>query len=68
MFNGSINQNQNGETWIQVINNINCSADSSGKELLDDEVDTPTKFDIKEILAAQDSEEWIKHFKEIIGN
>lgn len=68
MFNGSINQNQNGETWIQVINNINCSADSSGKELLDDEGDTPTKFDIKEILAAQDSEEWIKHFKEIIGN
>ena len=57
MFNGSINQNQNEETWIQVINNINCSADSSGKELLDDEGDTPTKFDIKEILAAQDSEE-----------
>ena len=35
------------EAWIPVINNINCSANSSENELIYDEGDTPTKNDIK---------------------
>ena len=50
MFNRSINQSQNGETWIPVIDNINCSASSSGNNLLFDEGDTTITIHIKDIV------------------
>lgn len=61
LINGSVNQSQDGETWL-----CNVNVAEIHNQLLYEAGDTTRKIDHKDLVSAQDSEPWIKRVKEII--
>ena len=67
IFNGSINQSENGESWIPVVNNIKCRIDGDDTQFLYDAGESPYILNCDEIVKAQDEERWIKVVKDILA-
>ena len=65
VFNGSMNQNENGKSWIPVVYEIKCSIDD-GTQFLYDAGESPHIINCDEIVKAQDEERRIKVVKDTI--
>ena len=63
VFNGSINQSENSESWIPVVNKIKCSIYGDDTQFLYDAGKSPYILNCDEIVKAQDEERWIKVVK-----
>ena len=60
VFNGSVNQSENGESWIPVVNTVKCSIDGDDTQFLYGAGESPYIPNCDEIVNAQDEERWIK--------
>ena len=67
VFNGSINQSENGESWIPVVYKIKCSIDDDDTQFLYDAGESPHIINCDEIVKAQDEERRIKVVKDTIA-
>ena len=60
VFNGSVNQSENGESWIPVVNTVKCSIDGDDTQFLYGAGESLYIPNCDEIVNAQDEERWIK--------
>ena len=67
VFNGSVNQSENGESWIPVVNSVKCSIDGDDTQFLYDAGESPYIPNCDEIVKAQDEERWIKVVKDMLA-
>ena len=67
VFNGSINQSENSESWISVVNKIKCSIYGDDTQFLYDAGKSPYILNCDEIVKAQDEERWTKVVKYILA-
>ena len=67
VFNASINQSENGESWIPVVHNVRCNTGGDGTQFLYDAGESPYILNYEEIVKAQDEEIWIKIVKDMLA-
>ena len=68
VFNGSINQSKNGESWIPEVNKVKRSIDGDETQFLYDAGESPHIIKCYEIVMAQDEEKiCIKVFKDMLA-
>ena len=68
VFNGSINQSKNGESWIPEVNKVKCSIDGDETQFLYDAGKSPHIINCYEIVMAQDEEKiCIKVVKDMLA-
>ena len=63
VFNESINQSENGESWIPALSSVKFSIDGDDTQF----GESPYKLNCDEIVKAQDEEKWIKVVKDILA-
>ena len=64
VFNGSINQSENGKSWIPV---VKCSTDGDDTQFLYDTGENPYILNCDEVVKAQHKERWIKVVKDMLA-
>ena len=67
VFNGPINQSENGEPQIPVVNSVKCSIDGDDTQLLYNAGESPYILNCDEIVKTQDEEKWIKAVKNMLA-
>ena len=67
VFSESINQNENGESWTPVVNNVKCNIGSGDTKFLYDAGENPYIVNCDEISKTQNEERWIKVVKDMLA-